>query len=155
MENRKNLHDYSLVMILLAVLGTFNFALTIVRSIVDGTVSEAFATVDASILTAVKICFGIVVALLALLAFAEAFIGLKGLKVSREPNADKGYITITKIFLVMNVIVVPYYVLALVNNTAPVVDTVFSLLNAGIDIVIYALFIKHATAVRQDFIATK
>ena len=155
MENRKRLHDYSLVMILLSVLGTFNFVLTAIGSIVDGSLKSAFATVDASILTAVKIVFGFVAALMVLLVLAEVFIGLKGLKVSREPNADKGYITITKIFLVLNVIVIPSYVLSLVNNTAPVLDTVLSLINAGLDIVIYALFIKNASAVRKDFLANK
>ena len=70
MENRKKLHDYSLVMILISVLGLFNFVATIVGSFFDGTIETALASVDASILTPVKIALGVVVALMALLVLA-------------------------------------------------------------------------------------
>ena len=155
MENRKKLHDYSLVMILISVLGLFNFVATIVGSFFDGTIETALASVDASILTPVKIALGVVVALMALLVLAEAFIGIKGLKVSRQPNADKGYITVTKVFFVINIIAVLSFVTSLFGPEVSVVDTILTLANTVLDIVIYAFFIKYATAVRKEFIANK
>ncbi len=155
MEKRKNLHDYSLVMILLAVLGTLNFVATAVGSWVDGTVSDALATVEADLLLPVKIGLCVVAVLMVFLSLAEVFIGVKGLKISREPNADKGHIVASKIFLAINVLAVISLVASLINNEAPVVDTVLTLVNAVLDIIVYVYFIKSANAVRNEFIANK
>ena len=92
---------------------------------------------------------------MALLVLAEAFIGIKGLKVSRQPNADKGYITVTKVFFVINIIAVLSFVTSLFGPEVSVVDTILTLANTVLDIVIYAFFIKYATAVRKEFIANK
>lgn len=155
MEKRKKLHDYSLVMILLAVLGTLNFVSTAVSILIDGTVRDAFASVDAEILLPVKIVFGILAVLMVFLTLAEAFIGIKGLRISREPNADRGHIVASKIFLVINVLAVVSLVASLINNEAAVADTVITLANAILDIIVYIYFIKSANAVRDEFIASK
>ena len=155
MEKRKKLHDYSLVMILLAVLGAFNFISTAVGSLIDGTVSDALATVDADILLPVKIVFCVLAAMMVFLALAEAFIGIEGLKISREPDDSKGHIIASKIFLVINGIAVVSLVASLINNEASVVDTVLTLANTVLDIIFYVLFIKAANAVREEYIASK
>ena len=89
------------------------------------------------------------------LALAEAFIGIEGLKISREPDDSKGHIIASKIFLVINGIAVVSLVVSLINNEAPVVDTVLTLANTVLDIVFYVLFIKAANAVREEYIASK
>ncbi len=152
MENRKKLHDYSLIMICLAVLNIFTFAGTIISGLVDGTFKEALNTVESDIVGAVKIVLIIFGALMAILAFSDAFIGFKGLKVSSKPNTDKGYIVVAKIFFVLNIIAVISSVLSLINNTTPIVDGILNLANTVLDTIIYAIFIKAATAVRKDAI---
>ena len=93
--------------------------------------------------------------LMVFLTLAEAFIGIKGLRISREPNADRGHIVASKIFLVINVLAVVSLVASLINNEAAVADTVITLANAILDIIVYIYFIKSANAVRDEFIASK
>ena len=104
MQNRKNLHDYGLVLVVLGVLNLFMFISTVVADLVDGSITEMLAGVEAEILVAVKIVLGVLGGLLGLLVFADVLIGIKALKVSKSPNADKGYITAAKVFFVMSVI---------------------------------------------------
>ena len=153
MDKRKNLHDYSLLLIFLSVLDVFSFVATVIAGIVDGTVSDALATVEADMLTAVKIGLVVAAVLMALLAFAEVFIGIKGLKVSREPSADKGYIIATKIFFVLSIVASISFFVTFFDGNAPIVDTILNFANAVLDIAVYAIFIKAANAVRADFIA--
>ena len=152
MDNRKKLHDYSIVMICFAVLNVFTFIGSVISTFVDGTIDKTLETVEPDIVGIVKITLIIFGVLLMVLAFSDAFIGFKGLKVSREPNADKGYIVVAKIFFVLNVIAVISSVASLINNTTPIIDGILSLANTVLDVIVYALFIKAATAVRRDVI---
>ena len=45
MKNRKTLHDFGLVLIIVGILNLFMFGATIVAGLVDGSVAEALATV--------------------------------------------------------------------------------------------------------------
>lgn len=155
MNNRKNLHDYSLLLIFLAVLDLFSFFADMIASIVDGSVKESLTTVDPEILGAVKIGLIVVAVLMALLTFSNAFIGFKGLKVAREPKADKGYITAAKIFLVLSLIASVSFFLSFFDGTTPIVENIFNFANAALDVAIYALFIKTANAVRAEVLAGK
>ena len=156
MENkRKTLHDYSLVLILLAVLDVFSFFAMAIAGIVNGSISETLATVEPDLVGAVKIGLIVCFVIMALLTFSTAFVGFKGLKVSREPNADKGYITVAKIFLVLSAIAAVSFFASLFDGNSDLVDAIFSFANVVLDLVIYALFIKAANAVRADFLAGK
>lgn len=152
MDNRKKLHDYSIVMICFSVLNVFTFLGTVISTFVDGSFEKSLNSVEADIVGIVKIVLIIFGVLMMILALSDAFIGLKGLKVSREPNADKGYIVVAKIFFVLNVIAVISSVASLINNTTPIIDGILSLANTVLDVIVYALFIKAATAVRRDVI---
>ena len=153
MDKRKNLHDYSLLLIFLAVLDVFNFVGTVIAGLVDGTVSKALESVEADILGAVKITLVVFAALMVLLTLAEAFIGFKGLKVSRQPSADKGYITAAKIFFVLSIIASVSTFTTFFEDGVSVVDTALTFTNAVLDIFVYAAFIKSAKAIRADFLA--
>lgn len=155
MDKKKHLHDYSLLLIFLAVLDVFTFVATVVASLVDGTVSDALASVEPDILVATKVMLGVIVALAVLLTFAEAFIGFKGLKVCREPSADKGYIVAAKVFLVFSVIASVATFVTFFENGVPVVDTAINFANAVLDVFVYACFIKYANAVRADVLTEK
>jgi uncharacterized membrane-anchored protein len=150
MKNRKNLHDYGLVLVVLGVLNLFMFVSTVVAGLVDGTVTEALATVDAEILVAVKVMLGVIGGLMGLIVLADVLIGMKALKVSKNPNADKGYITAAKVFFVMSVISAISAVVTLFDGSAPIVDTILNLANAALGAVVYVLFIKAAQGVRRD-----
>ncbi len=152
MDNRKKLHDYSIVMICFSVLNVFTFLGTVISTFVDGSFEKSLNSVEADIVGIVKIVLIIFGVLMMILALSDALIGLKGLKVSREPNADKGYIVVAKIFFVLNVFAVISSVASLINNTTPIIDGILSLANTVLDVIVYALFIKAATAVRRDVI---
>jgi hypothetical protein len=150
MQNRKNLHDYGLVLIVLGVLNLFMFLSTVVAGFVDGTMAESLATVEAELLVAVKVVLGVIGGLMGLLVPADILIGLKALKVSKNPNTDKGYITVAKVFFVMSVIATVSSIFPFFDANAPIVDTILTFANAALDAVVYILFIKAAQAVRRD-----
>lgn len=152
MENRKNLHDYGLVLILFGILNLFVFASTVVAGLVDGSIKGALATVEPDILVAVKVVLGIIGAIMALIIFADVLLGIKALKVSKNPNKDKGYITVAKVFFVLSIISALSAILALIDGNAPVVDNILNLANAALSVIVYISFIKHAQAVRADVI---
>lgn len=150
MENRKNLHDYGLVLIFLGALNLFMFVATIVAGFVDGTFAKAFADVAPELLLATKITLGVVGALMGLLVFADVLIGMKALKVSKNPNTDKGYITAAKVFFVLSVISTISAVVSLFDGSTPIVDGILNLANAALGAAVYVLFVKAAQAVRRD-----
>ena len=152
MENRKALHDYSLLLVFLAVLNLFSFLSSVVGSIIDGTIDKALATADSDILVAVKVVLIIIAALMAVIAFSDAFIGFKGLKISREPKADKGYIIAAKVFMVINVLATIFAIVALANGSTPIIDGILNLACVVTDVFAYILFIKAATKVRKEVI---
>lgn len=155
MQNRKNLHDYGLILILLGVLNLFMFGFTIVASHVDGSIAAAFAQeTDETVIIISKVILGVIGAIMLLLVFADVLIGVKALKVSANPTADKGYIIVAKIFFVMSIIATVSNIVSLFDANAPIVDTILSLINSALDAVIYSLFIKAAQAVRQDVLNT-
>ena len=150
MQNRKNLHDYGLVLIILGILNLFMFVSTVVASLVDGSTAEALAKVEAEILVATKVMLGIFGGLLGLLVLADVFIGIKALKVSKNPNTDKGYIIAAKVFFVMSVISAISAAVTLFDSSAPVVDAILNFASAALSAAVYVYFIMAAEAVRRD-----
>ena len=71
MDKRKNLHDYSMLLIFLAAIDVFNFVATVVSSVIDGSFSDALVSVESDKVTAVKIALIIVTALMVLMTFAD------------------------------------------------------------------------------------
>jgi hypothetical protein len=53
MKNKTKLRESGIVLIVLGILNVLTFVSTVVKSLVDGTVSGALATVEADILVAV------------------------------------------------------------------------------------------------------
>ena len=150
MKNRKDLHDYGLVLVVLGVLNLFMFISTVVAGLVDGTITEALATVEAEILVAVKIVLGVIGGLMGLLVFADVLIGIKALKVSKNPSADKGYITAAKVFFVMSVVSAISAFFTFFDGSAPIVDAILNFASAALSAAVYVLFVRAAQAVRRD-----
>ena len=150
MQNRKNLHDYGLVLVVLGVLNLFMFISTIVANLVDGSMTEMLAGVEAEILVAVKIVLGVLGGLMGLLVFADVLIGIKALKVSKNPNADKGYITAAKVFFVMSVIAAISAFASFFDGKTLIVDAILNFANAALGAAVYFMFVRAAKAVRRD-----
>ena len=155
MENRKKLHDYSLLLIFLSVLDLFTYFASLIASVINGTVSDALSTVEPDILGAVEVGLIIVACLMAVLTLSDAFIGIKGLKVARNPVADKGYITAAKVLFVLSILAFALHVSAYFEGSADVVQNTLTVVNTGLDVVVFAILIKVANAVRAEALASK
>ena len=155
MENRKKLHDCGLVLIIIGILNLFMFGTTIVSEIINGSATATFATVDANIIGAVRVALGIIAILMILLVAADVLLGIKALNVSKTPNADKGYIVIAYIFLVMSAISTISHINTLIGGNTNVIESVLNVANSALSVCIYVLFIKAANAVRKDVLNGK
>ena len=82
------------------------------------------------------------------------FLGIKALKVSKNPTADKGYIIVTMVFLVLSALSVIACVVALFDAT-DIFGKILDLLLAVATSAIYFLFVQAANAVRNDVINEK
>lgn len=155
MKNRKMLHDYGLVLVVLGVLNLFMFISTIVTGLVDGTVAKELANVEAEILVAVKIMLGVFGSILGFFVFADVLIGMKALKVSKTPSADKGYITAAKVFFVLSIVSIISAFLSFFDGHTFIMDAILNFANAALGAVVYFCFIKYAQAVRKDVLKGK
>ena len=156
MKNRKILHDYGIILIVLAIIDLLSLVTSTITQIMDGTLDNVFATVESSLLTAVKVSLVAVIVLQAVLILAQIAIGWIGLKVSRNPVANKGYITAAKVFFVLNIIATICVVIVLISSGSnQLFNNILSLLCAVADVLIYYYFIKSAKAVRQSVLENK
>ena len=153
MKNRKNLHDYSLLLVVLAALELINLVAMAIGAVVNGTLADALSKVAPNIKGATEIVLMVFAALAVLLILAEAMIGFKGLKASRQPSAAKGYITAAKVFFVLSVLGTVSAVAGLFDKPVDMFDAIITLVNVVLDVVVYFLFIKAAKAVRAEFMA--
>lgn len=150
MENRKKLHDYGLIMILFGVLDLVTFISDIIPAFTSGDFKQKLSEAGALgiVVTSVTI------ALTALIVLADVFLGIKALKVSKKPTADKGYIIVTMVFLVLSALSVIACVVAFFDAT-DIFGKILDLLLAVATSAIYFLFVQAANAVRNDVINGK
>lgn len=153
MENRKTLHDYSMILIFLTVLDIFTFLTSLISGYIDGTIEKMFVDVSADVLSYVKVGVAVIMALVVAVAASQIIIGYKGLKASKNPNANKGYITAAKVFFVIGILGVVSAVSALFDaQGGDLLNNILNLLSTIADVIIYYFFIKSAKAVRSSFL---
>ena len=150
MENRRKLHESGVVLIILGIFNLFMFLATIVKSIVDGSVAAELAAVEPDIAVAVKVVLIVFCALLSLLVMADVFLGIKAIKVSKNPTASRGYIIVAFIFLVIVAIAIISNAISVFSGHGSVFDSSLNLGNTALSAFIYAWFIGNAEAVRKD-----
>jgi hypothetical protein len=150
MENRRKLRESGLVLIIFGVLNLFMFMATVVQSIVDGTVAKALAGAEADILLPVQIMLVVIATVLALLVAADILLGVKAVKVSKNPTAGKGYIIVAGIFLALSLISTVSHITALFLDNPSLIDAILNVLSSALNVVVYLLFINAAVAVRKD-----
>ena len=153
MENKTKLRENGIVLIVLGILNVLTFVSTVVKSLVDGAISGALATVEADILVAVKVVLIVLCAIMVLIAGADIFLGIKAIKVSKKPNASKGYIIVAKVFTILTCIAVISNIISMfTGNAASAVDGGVNMASYALSLIIYSFFIKSAEAVRNDYI---
>ena len=149
MKNRKNLHGYGLVLIILGILHFFKYVSTIISSVIHGDMAKAFTEQNADL--AVKIVTGVIFAILGFIVLADVIIGIKALKVSKNPTADKGHIVAAKVFFVLSVIAAVAALISIFGATKDSIDDcILNLSSSILDACVYVIFINAATAVRKD-----
>ena len=153
MKNKTKLRENGIILIVLGILNILTFVSTVVKALIDGTISDALATVEADILVAVKVVLIVLCVIMALIAGADIFLGVKAIKVSKKPNASKGYITVAKVFSILICIAVISNIISMfTGNAASAVDGGVNMTSYAVSLCIYSLFIKSAEAVRNDYI---
>ena len=153
MKNKTKLRESGIVLIVLGIFNVLTFVSTVVESLIDGTVSGALATVEADILVAVKAVLIVLCAIMVLIAGADIFLGVKAIKVSKNPNASKGYIIVAKVFSILTCIAVIVNIISMfTGNAASAVDGGVNMASYALSLIIYSFFIKSAEAVRNDYI---
>ena len=154
MENQRKLRDASIAMIVLGIAELFQFFTSVITGLVDGSIAAEIAKADPSIALAVKIVLGVLFGIMALLVFADVLLGIKGLKVSKNPCACKGYITVTKIFIVLtSIAIIGNAISIFLGEGSSVIESGVNTASAALSVCIYAMFSEAATAVRKDFLA--
>ena len=153
MKNKTRLRENGIVLIVLGIYNILTFVSTVVKSLIDGTISGALATVEADILVAVKVVLIVLCAIMLLIAGADIFLGVKAIKVSKKPNASKGYIIVAKVFSILTCIAVISNIISMfTGNAASAVDGGVNMASYALSLIIYSFFIKSAEAVRNDYI---
>ena len=153
MENKTKLRESGIILIVLGIFNVLTFVSTVVKSLVDGTISGALATVEADILVAVKVVLIVLCAIMVLIAGADIFLGVKAIKVSKNPNASKGYIIVAKVFTILTCIAVIVNIISMfTGNAASAIDGGVNMASYALSLIIYSFFIKSAEAVRNDYI---
>ena len=150
MKNIQKLRDYGIAMVCVGILNLFNFLTTFIEGIADGSVNNAFAGADPTVIAVIKVVIGTIAVIMGLIAFADAIIGIKGIRVSAKPTAENGYITVAKVFWVLSILGVVGAIIALTDSNGSVVDKIIVLSNAVLTATIYYCFIAAANAVRKD-----
>ena len=155
MENRKRLHDCGLALVIIGILNLFMFGATLFADFVSGGIAEQLALIEADLVGTVKAVLFVTFALVALLVAGDVLLGIKALKVSKTPNAKKGYIIVAMVSLVLSIISTISHVNGLIGGNANVVEAVLNVANSALNVCIYVLFIKAANAVRKDVLSGK
>lgn len=138
---RKKLKLTSIVLLILSALSLVRI---IVNAVITGLkVEDVPQGTTESIVQTIMI---IAVVFSVLLLIPQVYIGIKGLKVANKPDSSKGYITVAKVFLVLSVIAVITSVASIANSTDKT-SGFLELIDVGLDVAVYFMFIKYATKV--------
>jgi hypothetical protein len=149
-KNQKDLYRFSIALVVLSVLDALNLLKSIFDFFSNGGIEKNFKP---EALVFAKWTFGIIYSIGFLYILALLLIGIKGVGVSKNPSEKKGYITLSKVFLV-------YDILAFLNTFRTLASGKYGnliqyLIGDAIllaIIVVLIFFIKKATVVRENFI---
>lgn len=144
MENsRKNLKILSVVMLILAGLSLARIA----TEVVSGFRVETIPLETTRTIYLVSVVIAAIIS--AVLVVPQIYIGVKGIKVSKNPDSSNAHIVWARILLVLAIIAVVICVVRLVKSDDLLGD-ILATVDAVVDVILYISFIKYASEVRDN-----
>ena len=152
MENQKKLHEVGLCLVMLAIVDLVHTILNAIDIFIDDKIDEMIASAtNPDVANLLRPTLVVIAAVAMLLAIGQILIGVKGMNISKAPTAAKGHITAATVFLVLNAIAVVSSVYDLISGAETnIISGALSIVTLVLDVVLFALFIKAAKAVRKD-----
>ena len=143
MENyRKHLRDMSILVLVFAVIGCVRAILNVfmmdfnMEALPDGA-TAGIVLVSQIIMTVFMLIF----------AIPDFYIGVKGLKISKNPDSSKAHIVWATILAVLSGLSVLSYISSLTQGD--IVNGLINVIGTALDVAIYVLYIICAKKVRQ------
>lgn len=142
-QKKKNLQQISQTILILIILDIFNLITQ-----VAGTTHELEKTGIPK-----NLVITIIIITAAIIALAQAFMGFKGLKESKNPTKSKVHIVLAIIFAVLSIIAFVTNTISLVeifSNDDSIFNGIINILINAVDIVLFIMFAKYAIAVQKS-----
>ena len=143
-QTRKNLKTTSIIVLALAGLTLLNLLFELFFGEIKNAEIPAGSPDNILLITQI---FILVLSLLMLLP--QVYIGIKGLKMAKNPDSSKGHIVWGIILLVFSVLGLLSPLLALVQGDGEAFGNVSEILSMAVDIMILFEYVKYAKAVRN------
>ena len=142
-ETKKNLKILSIAILVLAGLSLV-FSITNIF-LATSAVQEATPTAskEAVLIAQIVVC---VISILVVLP--QVYVGIKGLKMVKNPDSSKAHIVWATILFVLALLALISPITSLIKAEGSIVTNLLSLVDTGLDAIIFALFIKYAKALR-------
>ena len=144
-KNKKNLKVLSILILALAVYSLIRIVLSVFS--IDLNPEDLTDGASATLLLIGQI-FVCVVSFILLIP--QIFVGIKGIKVSNNPDSSKAHIVWAVILAVCSILGVISSVSNLISNNGDLVGNLFELADMVIDVCMYVAYVKYAKLVRKD-----
>ena len=138
--SRNHLKEASFLVLLFTA---FSFIRIIIQLFVGFEADPTQVGVSHEIIVATMIVM-LVVGLILLLP--QLYVGVKGMKIAKNPTSSKGHIVWAVILLVFSAFGIIATVSSIVEQVN-VVDNVITLVNHALDVIVYCMYIKYANRV--------
>ena len=139
-NSRNHLKEASFLVLLFTA---FSFIRMIIQLFVGFEADPTQVGVSHEIIVATMIVM-LVVGLILLLP--QLYVGVKGMKIAKNPTSSKGHIVWAVILLVFSAFGIIATVSSIVEQVN-VVDNVITLVNHALDVIVYCMYIKYANRV--------
>lgn len=140
-QTKKNLRIISLCLVIFSIVSLALAAMDLITFWMDR--DNYSGTSDGVVLASI----GIVGVMSLLMVAVQIYIGLKGMKVAKEPDSSKGHITWATVLLVLSIIALVSPVMEMIQTKA-IVANVVTIIDCLVDVLLYYYFIKWAKEVR-------
>ena len=143
-KSRKNLKEASILVLIFAALSLVRSIFDLIFGIQEITPDPAKGITEGVILAAIIIyaVFGL------LLLIPQVYIGLKGIKISKNPDSSRAHIVWAKVLFVLCIICIAAPVADMIEK-GDIVVNVLELCDLALAIIIYFMFIKYASEVNK------
>ena len=143
-KNKKNLKGMSIVVLVLAGLSL----LSILFELFFGELNEAFKSTEGATDNVILIAKIVVLAISVLLLLPQLYIGIKGIKIAKNPDNSKGHIVWAVILIVLTAIGLVTPIAGIING-GDVFRNIADLCSIIVDIVILYEYMVFAKAVQK------